>query len=102
MWLVETVFKSLRKNHVGRLIFWNGHSKSGQKIGFVNVFDLCSKFCRSFWISFLSSSSLKHEDLDFEHERFWKIMCKNIERLQGLSHGAQIRKSLEIPHVVVV
>ena len=59
--------------------------------------------CLSIVFNFLlSSPSFDHEDSDSEHERFQKFLSQKFECLSGLSHGAGIRKFLEIRHVVRV
>ena len=54
------------------------------------------------WLFLLSSPSFDHEDSDSEHERFQKILSQKIELASGLSHGAEIRKFVEILHMVMV
>ena len=56
--------------------------------------------CLSIVFNFLlSSPSFDYEDSDSENERFHKILSQKIELAPGLSHGAKIRKFINIRHV---
>ena len=108
IWLVETVFKSLRKNHARRVIFFYGQwqiwlKEGWEKIGrFFHVFDLCSKSCRSFWISSCPVPvwSLRIQILNTRGSTTFSGKSLNVFQVWAMAW--KFEKNIEILHVVMV